>query len=89
MDTDNWLNWNGVMHNPNERKDDWEIAVEFDIGLDNGIENPECPEQWDLSAVPNFPELIKPIRRLMKTTGKGLLTFSAMASRRNKKSKIK
>jgi len=77
------------MDNPNERNNNWEIAVEFDIELDNGIKDPESPEWCNVSAVPNVPELVQPIRRVKRTTGKGSLTFSAMSTRRNKRSKIK
>jgi len=41
--------------NPNHSDDDCAADDESDIGPNNGIEDPECPEQQDLSATPNFP----------------------------------
>jgi hypothetical protein len=44
-DTDDWLNWNGDWDNPNDSEDDCAADDESDIRLNNGIEDPECPEQ--------------------------------------------
>jgi hypothetical protein len=44
-DTDDWLNWNGDWDNPNDSEDDCAADDESDIRLNNGIDDPECPEQ--------------------------------------------
>jgi len=65
-DTENWLDWNGDLENPNESKDNWEADNESEIELDSGIEDAESPEQQDVSAAPNVPRLIWPTWRSMK-----------------------
>jgi len=55
LDTENWLNWNGDLDNPNDSEDDWEADIEFEIELDNGIEDPETPGQQEVTAGPNVP----------------------------------
>jgi len=43
-DTDDWMNWNGDLDNPNDSEDDCTADDESDIDPNNGIEDPECPE---------------------------------------------
>jgi len=43
-DTEDWLNWNGDLDNPNDSEEDCVAADESDIEHNNGIEDPECPE---------------------------------------------
>jgi len=43
-DTENWLNWNGDLDNPNDSEDDWEADDESDMELDNGSEDSETLE---------------------------------------------
>jgi len=81
-DTGNWLNWNGDLDNPNESEDDCDADNESDVELENCFEDPECPEQRDVSAAPNMPGLIRPIGRSKKRTEKGLVTVNAMETRR-------
>jgi len=38
-DTENWLNWNGDLDNPNDSEDDWEADNESDMKLDNASEH--------------------------------------------------
>jgi hypothetical protein len=54
-DTDDWLKWNGDLDDPNDSEDDCAAQDESDIEPNNGIENPECPQQQDVSAAPNVP----------------------------------
>jgi len=58
--TEDWLNWNGDLDNPNDSKDDFVADFESDIEQYNTVEDPECPEQRDMSAAPNVPGLIRP-----------------------------
>jgi len=51
--------------------------------LDTGIEDPESPAQWVVSAAPNNPTLTQPIWKSNKSSNVGLITFNAMETRRN------
>jgi hypothetical protein len=57
-DTEDWLNWNGDIDDRNDSEDDGAVDVECDIEQENSINDPECPEQQDVSAAPNVPRLI-------------------------------
>jgi len=59
-DTENGLNWNGDLDNPNDSEDDWEADTESDMQLDNCSEESETPELRTVSAAPNVPGLIRP-----------------------------
>jgi len=59
-DPDDWLNWNGDLDNPVDNEEDCAADDESDIQQNNGIEDPECPEQQDVSAAPNVPRLVRP-----------------------------
>jgi len=83
-DTENWLNWNGDLDNPSHSEDDWEADDESDMKLQHGIENAEPPEQRNVSAAPNVPGLIRPVRRSKKKVEKVLMTVNIMETRRNK-----
>ena len=37
LDTEDWLDWNGDLHNPNDSEDDCVAHVESDIEQDNSI----------------------------------------------------
>ena len=82
-DTENWLNRNGDLDNPNDSEDDWAADVQSDIEQDNGIENPECPEQWHVSAARNVPGLIRPIRKSTRQADNVLVMVNAIKTRRN------
>jgi hypothetical protein len=62
-DTEDWLDWNGDLDNPNVSEDDCVADVESDMDQDNSINDPESPEQQDVSAAPNVPRLIRPTRK--------------------------
>jgi len=83
-DTENWLNWNGDLDNPNDSEDDWEADNESDMELHNGIEDSETLEQRNVSAALNVPGLIRPIQRSKKKVEKMLMTVNIMETRRNK-----
>jgi len=69
-DTEYWLNWNGDLDNPNESEDDWEADNGSDMELDNGSEDSKTPEQRNVSAAPNVPQLIRSIGRTKKNVDK-------------------
>jgi len=62
-DTDDWLNWNGELDNTNDSKEGCATDDESDIQHNNCIEDPECPEQQDVSIAPNVPGLVWPTRK--------------------------
>jgi len=55
LHTDDWLNWNGDLDNPNDSEENCTVDDESDIKHKNGIEDPEYPEQQDVSAARNLP----------------------------------
>jgi len=59
-DDDGTLNWHGYSDKPNDSDDDRAVTNESDTEPNNDIENAECPEQQDVSAVPNGPGLLRP-----------------------------
>jgi len=83
-DTEDWLNWNGNLDNPNDSEEDCAAADESDIEHNNGIEDQKCPEQQDVSAVPNVPELVRPTRKSKRQAEKVLVTVNTVETRRNK-----
>jgi len=82
-DTDNCLNWNGDLDNPNGSEDDCAGDIQSDIEQGNGIEDPKCPEQWDMSATPNVPGSIQPTRTSNRHTSKVWVLVNAMEIWRN------
>jgi len=83
-DTEDWLNLNGDLDNPNDTKDDCTAEVESDIDQGNGIEDLECPEQRDVSAAPNVLGLIQPTPKSKRQAEKVFVTVNAIEMRRNK-----
>jgi len=68
-DTEHYLNWNRDLDNPNESEDDCEADIKSDIEPDNGIKDPESPEQQDVCAAPNIRRLIWPTGRSRRQAG--------------------
>jgi len=89
LDTDDCLNRNGDLENPNDSEDDCAAHDESDIGPNIGIENPECPEQQDVGAAPNVPRLVGPTQKSKRQAEKVLVTVNAVETRRNKGGKKK
>jgi len=88
-DTDDWLNWNGYLDNPNDREDDCAADNESDIDRNNGIEDPEFPEPHDVSAAHNVPRLIRSAQNSKKQAEKVLVMVNAVVTWRNKGGKKK
>jgi len=82
-DTEDWLNWNGDIDNPDDSEDDCAADVESHMEPDNTIQDPESPEQLDVSAPPNVPRLIRPPRKSKRHAEKVLVTVNAIELRRN------
>jgi len=58
------------LDNPNDSEDDWEADNESDTEQDNGSEVSQTPEVQNVSAAPNVPGLIRPIRQSKKKVEK-------------------
>ena len=82
-DKEDWLHWNGDLDNPNDSKDDCAADIESDIEQDNSIEDPERPQQWDVSAPPYVSRLIRHTRKSKKQTEKVLIEVNAIETRRD------
>jgi hypothetical protein len=72
------------LDNPNHSEDNWEADNESDTELDNGSEVSETLEVRNVSAAPNVPGLIRPIRQSKKKVEKALVTVNIMETKRNK-----
>jgi hypothetical protein len=88
-DTDDLLNWNGNLDNPNDSEDDCAADDESDIQPNNGIEDLEYPEQQDVSAAPHVPGLVRPTRKSKRQAEMVLVTVNVVETQRNKGGKIK
>ena len=69
-DTEDWLNWKGDLENPNDSEDDCAADIESDREQDNSIEDMECLEQRDVSAVPYVSGLIGPTQKSKREAGR-------------------
>jgi hypothetical protein len=78
LDTEDWLNWNGALDNPNDSEEDCAVADESDIEHNNGSEDPECPEKQDVSATPNMPRLVWPTQKLKRQAENASVTVNAV-----------
>ena len=83
-DTEDWLNWNRDLDNPNDCQNDCTADVESDMEQENSIEDPEWPEQRDISAAPNVPGQIRPTWKSKSQAEKMLMKDSVTETRRNK-----
>jgi hypothetical protein len=88
-DTEDWLNCNGDLDYPNNSEDDYTADIESDMDQDNSIEDPESPEQQNVSTMPNVSGLIRPIGKSKRHAEKVLVTVNTMETRRNKEVKKK
>ena len=77
-DTDDWLNWNGNLDNPDDSKEDCAADDESNIEPNNGIESPEWRERQDVSAAPHVSGLVRPTRKSMSQGEKVLVTVNAV-----------
>jgi len=83
-DTEDWLNWNGDLDDPNDCEDDCAADFESDIEHDNSIEDPEWPERRDARAGGTVLGLILLTRNTERWAEKVLMTINAIETRRNK-----
>jgi len=83
LHTEDCLNWNADIFNPNVREDNFAADVDSVIEQDNSIMDLECPKQRDLCAAPNSPGLIWPTRKYKRQPEKVLMTVNAIETRSN------
>jgi hypothetical protein len=83
-DTDDWLNCNGDLDNPNNGEDDCAVDDQSDIEPNYGIEDTECPEQQDVSAALNVPGFVRPTQMSNRQAERVLVMVNAAETRRNK-----
>ena len=82
-DTEDWLNWNGDIDHQNGSEDDCAADIESNIQQDNSIEDPERPDQRDVSTTPNIPRLIRPTWKSKRQVDNVVMTVNAIGTRRN------
>jgi hypothetical protein len=89
LDTEDWLHWNGDLDNPNDSREDCAADDDSDIEHNNCIEDPEYPEQQDVSTAPNVPRLVRPTRKSKRQAEQVLMMVNAAEMWRNKGGKKK
>jgi len=83
-DTDDWLNWNGDLDNPNKKEENCAADDKSNIDPNTGIEDPECSEQQDVSAAPTLPGLVRPTWKSKRQAEQVLVMVNGVETRRNK-----
>jgi hypothetical protein len=83
LDTEDWINWNGDLDNATDSEEDCAAADESDIEHNNGIEDPEWPEQQDVSTALHELRLVRPTRNSERQAEKVFVTVNAVGTRRN------
>jgi len=84
LDTEGWLNWNDDLDNPKDTEDNCMAEVESDIEQGNGIDEPGCTYQRDMSAPPYVPRFIWPTWKSNRQAERVFVTVNAIETRRNK-----
>jgi hypothetical protein len=84
LETKDQLSWNGDLNNPNDSEDDCAANIDSDTWQHNAIEDPEFPEQPNVSIAPNVPGLIRHSQKSMSHAKKVLVMVNAIETRRNK-----
>ena len=83
-DTKDWLDWNSDLDNPIDTEDDCAADVRHDMEHGNGIEDPECPLQWDSSAARNVPGSIWSTQKSKRPAQMVFVTVNTINTWRNK-----
>lgn len=86
-DTEDWLNSNGDIDNPNVSEADYTAHIESDIEHNHGMKVPESLEQRDASAKPQVPWLIWPTLKSKRHAERVLVAVNTIEMRRNKRVK--
>jgi hypothetical protein len=89
LDTEDWLTWNGDLDIPNDCEEDCAADDNSNIEHNNCIEDLECPEQQNVSAVPNVPGLVRPTWKSKRQAESVFVTVNSAEMRRNQGGKKK
>jgi len=81
--TEDWLNRNRDLDNRSDSEDDFTADVEPDSGQQKPIQDPEYPDERDVSATANFPRLIRARVQSKRQAQMVLMTVIAIETRRN------
>jgi len=65
------------LDNPNDSEVDCAADNDSDMEHNNCIEDPECPEQQDVSAASNVPRLVQPTRKSKRQAENVFITVNA------------
>jgi hypothetical protein len=84
LDTKHWLDCNSNLDKPNNTADNSKEDNECNVELDNKIEHPETPQQWNMGAALYVPRLIWPIRRSKDNAEMVFISVYIMDTRGNK-----
>jgi len=71
------------LDNPIDSEDDCTADNESNIGPNNGIEDPDCAEQQDVSAAPNVPGLVRPTQKSKRQPETVSVTVNPVETWRN------
>jgi hypothetical protein len=77
------------LDNPNQCEEDCAADDDSNTEDNNRIDNPECPEQQDVSDAPNVPGLVQPTRKSKREAEMVVMMVNAAETRRNKGAKKK
>jgi hypothetical protein len=77
------------LDNPTDSEEVCAVDDDSDIEYNHCIEDPECPEQQDVSTAPNVSRLVQPTRKSKKQAEKILLLVNAVETWTNKGGKKK
>ena len=80
-DTDDWLNWNGDLDNPNKKEENCAADDKSNIDPNTGIEDPACSEQHDVSAAPTLPGLVRPTWKSKRQAEQVLVMVNGVETR--------
>jgi hypothetical protein len=81
--THDWVNWNGELENAHDGEQHCTADDECAIEPNNGIEDPEYPEQQDVITAPNVPRLLWQMPKSKRQAEMLLLTLNAVEMLRN------
>jgi hypothetical protein len=77
------------LNNPNGSEEECAGDNESDIDPNNGIEDPEWPEQQNVSTAPKECGLVRPTRKSKRQAKKMLVTINVVETQRNSGGKKK
>jgi len=89
LDPELRLNWNDDMDKENYCEDICVADIESETDEWYGIQEPESPEPWDVSAVPHVPRLFQPTWKSERQAKEPLAMGYAIETKKNERVKKK